>query len=215
MAVAGRRRGIVAIPGCAGLRGCGRVTRAGHSFGGDDTSTSRPLTSSVPTTTRTTATTSSAPAAVTFDAMKNLVTGYADLPGNAAGRGTNSTSTISNAMGSDDYLGFWSTIDSVSVLSVGPRDATSVVATIRYVLRDGRVDTENRWLSVVPVNGQLLIYDSEHRAGVAEARGLTGPGGDGRRRTGRPEAGIAAVRARTHQRGGRVVVAGSEKCAVE
>ncbi|MFN8071870.1 MAG: serine/threonine-protein kinase [Mycobacterium sp.] len=126
------------------------------------TSTSRPLTSSVPTTTRTTATTSSAPAAVTFDAMKNLVTGfYADLPGNARGAWNKLDVHYQQRNGLDDYLGFWSTIDSVSVLSVSPRDATSVVATIRYVLRDGRVDTENRWLSVVPVNGQLLIYDSE------------------------------------------------------
>ena len=28
-------------------------------------------------------------------------------------------------------------------------------------VRDGRVDTENRWLSVVDANGKLLIYDSE------------------------------------------------------
>jgi serine/threonine-protein kinase len=63
--------------------------------------------------------------------------------------------------GLDDYLGFWSTIESVSVLSVAPRDSTSVVATVRYTLRNGGVDTENRWLSVVPGNGGLLIYDSE------------------------------------------------------
>jgi hypothetical protein len=29
------------------------------------------------------------------------------------------------------------------------------------VLRDGAIDTEDRWLSVVESNGQLLIYDSE------------------------------------------------------
>ncbi len=68
--------------------------------------------------------------------------------------------------GLDDYLGFWSTIQSVSLLSVTPRDATSVVARVRYVLRDGRVDTEDRWLSVVPKDGRLLIYDSE-RIGAA------------------------------------------------
>jgi hypothetical protein len=61
----------------------------------------------------------------------------------------------------DDYLGFWSSIESVAVLSVTPRDATSVVATVRYVLRSGGVDTENRWLSVVPGNQGLLVYDSE------------------------------------------------------
>ena len=65
--------------------------------------------------------------------------------------------------GFDDYLGFWSTIESVSVLSVTLRDADSVVATIRYVLKDGRVDTENRWLSVVPGAGKLLIRLRTHR----------------------------------------------------
>jgi serine/threonine-protein kinase len=128
------------------------------------TSTSRPPTSTVPTTTRTTPTTSASTssAPVTFDAMKNLVNGfYAELPGNARGAWNKLDTHYQQRNGLDDYLGFWSTIDSVSVLSVSPRDATSVVATIRYVLRDGRVDTENRWLSVVPVNGQLLIYDSE------------------------------------------------------
>jgi hypothetical protein len=36
-----------------------------------------------------------------------------------------------------------------------------VVARLRYMRRDGVVDTEDRWLSVVPKNGRLLIYDSE------------------------------------------------------
>lgn len=124
------------------------------------TSTSRPPTSSATSSTTTTSTVSSP--AVTFDAMKNLVNGfYAELPGNARAAWNKLDTHYQQRNGLDDYLGFWSTIDSVSVLSVTPRDANSVVATIRYVLRDGRVDTENRWLSVVGVNGQLLIYDSE------------------------------------------------------
>lgn len=86
---------------------------------------------------------------------------YADLPGNARTAWNKLDINYQQRNGFDDYLGFWSTIQSVSVLSVSPRDATSVVATLRYVLRDGRVDTENRWLSVVSRNGQLLIYDSE------------------------------------------------------
>ena len=63
--------------------------------------------------------------------------------------------------GLQGYLGFWSSIQSVSLLQVRPRDANSVVATVRYALRDGRVDTENRWLSVIAKDGRLLIYDSE------------------------------------------------------
>lgn len=126
------------------------------------TSTSRTPTSAATTSTTTTSTTTSAPAVVTFDAMKNLVNGfYAELPGNARAAWNKLDTHYQQRNGFDDYLGFWSTIGSVSVLSVAPRDANSVVATIRYVLRDGRVDTENRWLSVVDVNGQLLIYDSE------------------------------------------------------
>jgi serine/threonine-protein kinase len=49
----------------------------------------------------------------------------------------------------------------VALLSVTPRDDTSVIARIRYVLNNGQVDTEDRWLSVVPAGGRLLIYDSE------------------------------------------------------
>ena len=86
---------------------------------------------------------------------------YAELPGNAGTAWAKLDTHYQQRNGLDDYLGFWSTIDSVSVVSVTPRDANSVVATIRYVLNDGGIDTENRWLSVVPVNGQLLIYDSE------------------------------------------------------
>ena len=126
-------------------------------------STSRPPTSS-PMTTASTTTTTSSPAStpVTFDTMKNLVTSfYADLPTNARTAWNKLDIHYQQRNGFDDYLGFWSTIDSVSVLSVTPRDANSVVAKIRYVLRDGRVDTENRWLSVVDDNGQPLIYDSE------------------------------------------------------
>ena len=144
----------------------GPATTAGPST---STSLSRtspstsPTTRTSPTTTTTTPTTSSAAAtAVTFDSMRDLVNGfYGQLPNNARGAWNMLDVHYQQRNGLDDYLGFWSTIQSVSVLAINPRDANSVVATIRYVLNDGRIDTENRWLSVVPVNGQLLIYDSE------------------------------------------------------
>ena len=47
------------------------------------------------------------------------------------------------------------------MLSVTPRDPTSVVVRLRYVMNDGRVDTEDRWLSTVLVDGKLRVYDSE------------------------------------------------------
>jgi serine/threonine-protein kinase len=135
-----------------------------------ESSTATPATTTsrapLPTTstTRTSTATTTAPSAVpvTFEAMRDLVTGfYAQLPGNAQGAWTMLDSHYQQRNGWDDYLGFWSSIESVAVLSVAPRDATSVVATVRYVLRSGGVDTENRWLSVVPGNQGLLIYDSE------------------------------------------------------
>lgn len=126
------------------------------------TSTSRPSTSTSRLPTTSTTTTTSAAPVVTYDAMRNVVNGfYGQLPNNARGAWNMLDVYYQQRNGMDDYLGFWSTIQSVSVLAINPRDANSVVATIRYVLNDGRVDTENRWLSVVPVNGQLLIYDSE------------------------------------------------------
>ena len=128
------------------------------------TTTSRAPVSTTTSVPRTSTATTTAPSAapVTFEAMRDLVTGfYAELPGNAQGAWTMLDSHYQQRNGLDDYLGFWSTIESVSVLSVAPRNSTSVVATVRYTLRNGGVDTENRWLSVVPGNGGLLIYDSE------------------------------------------------------
>ena len=94
--------------------------------------------------------------------MRDLVNGfYGQLPGNAMNAWNQLDPHYQQRNGLQDYLGFWSSIQSVSVLSVSPRDANSVVATLRYVLRDGRTDTENRWLSVVSSNGRLQIYDSE------------------------------------------------------
>lgn len=133
-----------------------------------DPGSSPPVTSTsrVPVTTTPTSkpvpTTSTSPSAITFAGMRDLVSGfYADLPANARTAWDKLDPHYQQRNGLSDYLGFWSTIQSVSVLSISPRDANSVVATIRYVLDDGRVDTENRWLSVVSENGRQLIYDSE------------------------------------------------------
>ncbi|MEI7518694.1 MAG: serine/threonine-protein kinase [Mycobacteriaceae bacterium] len=127
------------------------------------TSRSATTTSAATTSATTTASTSTAPSTpVTFEAMRDIVTGfYGDLPGDTSGAWDKLDSHYQQRAGRADYLNFWSTIESVSLLSVTPRDATSVVARLRYVLRDGGVDTEDRWLSVVPADGRLLIYDSE------------------------------------------------------
>ena len=114
--------------------------------------------STTPATTA--ASVSSAP--VSFEGMRDLVAGfYSELPGNAAGAWDKFDINYQQRAGEADYLNFWSSIESVSLISVTPRDATSVVARIRYVLRAGGVDTEDRWLSVVVKDGRPLIYDSE------------------------------------------------------
>jgi len=67
--------------------------------------------------------------------------------------------------GLQPYLDFWSTVQSVRVVSIGPRDASSVLARLTYDWKDGHSTTEDRWLSMVARNGGILITDS----GVAKA----------------------------------------------
>ncbi len=137
----------------------GSPTTSSHS----STTTATTAAPTTTTSTSTSTTSSSAPApAVTFEAMRDLVNGfYAELPGNPNAAWNKLDAHYQQRNGMDDYLNFWSTIQSVSVLAINPRDDNSVVATIRYQMRDGGVDTEYRWFSVVPTDGQLLIYDSD------------------------------------------------------
>ena len=123
-----------------------------------------PVASSASTspTSRPTTTVTSTSAAVTFDSMRDLVTEfYSELPAQPMDGWAKLDTHYQDRSGLRGYLDFWSSIQSVTVISVTPRDATSVVARLRYVRRDGQSDTEDRWLSVVPKNGRLLIYDSE------------------------------------------------------
>lgn len=66
-----------------------------------------------------------------------------------------------NKTGYADFQNFWAGVKKVEVLSVTPRDDDSVVARLRYVVKGGKNDTENRWFSVVSADGRLLVYDSE------------------------------------------------------
>ena len=129
---------------------------------------STPSAATITSTTRPFSTTSSTvPGAVTLDAMRDLVTSfYSQLPEDPMAAWAKLDAHYQNRNGMPDFLGFWSSIQSVTLLLVSPRDSTSVVARLRYVRRDGGVDTEDRWLSVVPKDGTLLIYDSE-RIGAA------------------------------------------------
>ena len=111
--------------------------------------------------TSTSAPTSVAPS-ITFDGMRDFVEAYyADLPAQPGNAWAKLDSHYQNQTGLRDYLDFWATIHSVSVISVSPRDATSVVARLTYVRRDGQSSTEDRWFDLVLVNGALLLHESE------------------------------------------------------
>jgi len=62
--------------------------------------------------------------------------------------------------GLQSYLDFWSSVDSVRVISIGSRDAASVLAHLTYDWKDGHSTTEDRWLSMAVGNGGILITDS-------------------------------------------------------
>ena len=128
---------------------------------GDSAAPGPVTTSAAPTTTAPTTTSTSVPAA-TFDAMRDLVLSvYGALPGDPMLAWNKFDPNYQNRAGLQDFLGFWSTVRSVTVLAVTPRDDHSVTVRLRYVMNDGRVDTEDRWLSVVPADGRLRVYDSE------------------------------------------------------
>jgi len=119
-------------------------------------------TAAAPKTTATTAALSTTPEA-TFERMRDFVTAYyADLPAHPMDAWAKLDANYQNKNGRSDYLGFWATIQSVTVISVVPRDATSVVAELRYVLLDGTSSAERRWLHLALVNGAMLIDDSGH-----------------------------------------------------
>jgi hypothetical protein len=109
----------------------------------------------------TSAPTSPAPA-ITFDGMRDFVTGYyADLPGDPMTAWAKLDAHCQSQTGLRDYLDFWATIQSVTIISISPRDATSVVAHLKYVRRDGQTDTEDRWFKMALVNGAMLLHESD------------------------------------------------------
>lgn len=105
--------------------------------------------------------TAGAPAGLTFDTMRSFVeTYYGELPINIEDAWSKLDPHLANQNGHQDYVDFWSSIESVSILSVGPRGADSVVARLVYRHRDGRTQTEDRWLSFVGEGAAMRIYDS-------------------------------------------------------
>lgn len=100
--------------------------------------------------------------AITFESMRDFVTGYyADLPARPADAWAKLDTHCQNQTGQSKFTDFWAMIQSVTVLSVSPRDASSVVAELKYLRHDGTTSTENRWLRVTLVNGVILLDESD------------------------------------------------------
>ena len=123
----------------------------------------------------TTGTPTSITPSITFDGMRDFVTAYyRDLPANPNDAWTKLDLHCQNQTGLQQFLDFWATIQSVTLVSVSPRDATSVTARLTYVRRDGQSDTEDRWFKMALVNGALLIDESQ-RNGAAPPPPVAAP----------------------------------------
>lgn len=105
---------------------------------------------------------SQAAPALTFDSMKNFVTAYYDeLPANTADAWSKLDDHYRSRVQRQDYEQFWSTIQIVKLVSIRPRDATSITAQLKYFKKDGQTDTEDRWLSMTVAGDKIVIDDSE------------------------------------------------------
>ena len=116
--------------------------------------------------------TSSAPA-ITFEGMRDFVTGYYnDLPPDPMKAWAKLDPHCQNQTGLRDYLDFWATIQLVTIISVSPRDATSVVARLKYVRQDGQISIEDRWFKMALVNGAIMLDESD-RSNPASTTGTS------------------------------------------
>ena len=123
---------------------------------------SRPWQHDDAATEQVTPTSTSAAPAITFDGMREFVTGYyAELPAGADDAWTKLDAGYQQRTGLRDYRNFWASVGSVSVGAVVPQDDSSVVATLTYVMRNGTSMTEQRWFRITLVDGELKIGDSE------------------------------------------------------
>jgi serine/threonine-protein kinase len=107
---------------------------------------------------------SASPAAapsITFDAMRDFIHGYyADLPARPDAAWAKLDDHCKAQTGYTQFTDFWATIEAVGVISINPRDATSVVARLTYLRGDGTSDTEDRWLKMSSVDGTILLNES-------------------------------------------------------
>ena len=112
---------------------------------------------------------------ITFEGMRDFVTGYYnDLPAHPYDAWAK-LSPRHDQTPQPEFVEFWATIQSVTLISISPRDATSVVARLRYVRNDGGSDTEDRWLKIVLVQGAMRLDGSGRIGSVDETQPLPQP----------------------------------------
>lgn len=105
---------------------------------------------------------------VTFESMRDFVTSYyGDLPAHPTDAWAKLDAHYQSQTGQREFVDFWATIQSVTVLSLSPRDANSVVAELKYVRRNGTSNTEKRWLKMASVNGVMLLDESDRVGSVS------------------------------------------------
>ncbi|GAB2536598.1 serine/threonine-protein kinase [Nocardia heshunensis] len=86
---------------------------------------------------------------------------YGMLPGNVSGAWSMlSPGYQSSTGGYNSYASFWGSISSVSVGAVTPNGDNRAVVALTYVMKNGQVSTENRWIQVDSSTGRLLIAAS-------------------------------------------------------
>ena len=111
-----------------------------------------------------------------FDSMRDFVTGYYnDLPARPQEAWAKLDTHCKEQTGYSDFQNFWATISSVTLVSINPRDITSVVARLKYVRRDGTSDTEDRWLKMALVSGAVLLDESGRVGPVAATSSVAAP----------------------------------------
>lgn len=104
---------------------------------------------------------------ITFNGMRDFVImHYADLPADPAATWKRLDPHFVARVAWDDYVSFWSTIESVSVNSVTPRGPDSVFVRLTYVHRNGRTSAEDRWLSFTSNAAGLRVHESERVGSV-------------------------------------------------
>jgi hypothetical protein len=106
-----------------------------------------------------------------FESMRDFVTGYYnDLPEHPKAAWPKLDAGCQKQTGQQQFFDFWATLSSVTLVSVSPRDATSVIARLRYVRRDGiSAPTEDRWMKVVLENGTILLDGTGRIGSVSES----------------------------------------------